>query len=84
MKFTKKDILEITGSIKENNMLKLSPITKGQWISVAKNAIIAGLASFLIVWQSQSNPFGKDALVAGGIALVTAIIKTIEKAFTPA
>lgn len=63
--------------------MKISTITKDQWVSIAKNSVIAGLAAFATSLQ-MSNDVSQPALVSAGVAGVTAIIKVIEKAFTEA
>jgi len=63
--------------------MKLSPITKTQVISIVKNSVIAGLAAFAVALQ-QSGDVTKPALVAALTAGLTAIVKTVEKAFTEA
>lgn len=61
--------------------MTLSPITKEQVISIVKNSVIAGLAAFAVSLQ-QSGDVTKPALIAGLTAAVTAIVKTVEKAFS--
>ena len=63
--------------------MKLSPITKEQWVSVVKNAIIAGVASLGAALQ-QSGDLNKATLTAAIVAAGAAIIKVVEKAFTEA
>mgnify|MGYP006935522770 CR=1 FL=1 len=59
----------------------ISPITKTQWISVAKNAVIAGVSAFAVSLQA-SGDVSKPVLISAAVAFVTAAVKTIEKAFT--
>ena len=53
--------------------MKLSTLTKGQWISVVKNAILAGAAAY-----AATGTTGKVALIAG----VMAAFKIVEKSLT--
>lgn len=62
--------------------MSISPITKEQWISVVKNAVIAGLVSF--AYTLQVSGLTKPGIVSAGIAAGVAIVKVIEKLFTPA
>lgn len=61
--------------------MKLSPITKEQWISVAKNSILAGLAAFFVALQA-SGTLDKKAYLAAATAAGMAIFKVVEKSFT--
>lgn len=61
--------------------LALSPITKSQVISIVKNAVIAGVSAFAVALQA-SGDVSKPALIAAATAFVTAVVKTVEKAFT--
>jgi len=63
--------------------MRISPISKQQWISIIKNSVIAGLAAFATSLQF-SNDISKPAVITASVAALTAIAKTIEKAFTEA
>ena len=63
--------------------LSVSKLNKAQWISVVKNALIAGGSAFLGVWQQSNYSLSKVVVVAGITAAVAAVVKFIEKAFTP-
>ena len=60
--------------------MKISPITKDQWISVVKNALIAGVTAFLATVQVVG--VNKSGAVAGLSAALAAIVKIVEKALT--
>ena len=62
---------------------RLSKITKSQWVSVLKNSLIAGLVAFGVSLQ-LSGDVTKPALVTALIAAGVAVVKVVEKAFTPA
>lgn len=59
--------------------MKLSPITRAQWVSVIKNAAFAAVAAVIALSQSGTND--KHVLL---MAALMAGFKVIEKAFTPA
>jgi hypothetical protein len=59
--------------------LTLSPLTRAQWVSVLKNALISGLAAFVTAWSASNYSTDKSVLVASATAGLTAIIKVIEK-----
>jgi hypothetical protein len=60
--------------------MKLSPITGRQWVSIVKNALLAGASAFVVAVQSSG--ISKPALAAAAVAGVTAALKFVEKAFT--
>lgn len=61
--------------------MKLSPITKDQWISVVKNSLLAGLAAFFVALQA-SGTLDKKAYLAAATAAGMAVFKVVEKAFS--
>lgn len=63
--------------------MSLSVITKEQWVSVVKNAIIAGVAAFGVAFQANGD-VSRTAFYSAVVAGVTAVIKVVEKAFTEA
>ncbi len=63
--------------------MKMSLITRAQWVSVIKNALIAGAAAFVAALQINPNA-DKAVLIAALSAAVAAAVKVIEKAFTEA
>jgi len=58
-----------------------SPLTKGQWVSVVKNALLAGVAVFVTTLQAQ-GAVDKKALFAAGTAAVMAMFKLVEGLYT--
>lgn len=63
--------------------MSISVITKEQWVSVVKNAIIAGVATFGVALQA-SGEVSRTAVYSAIVAGVAAVIKIVEKAFTEA
>ena len=59
--------------------LTLSPLTKTQWYSVARNTLFAGLAGFVTAWQASGYATDKSVLVACATAGLMAILKVVEK-----
>lgn len=62
--------------------LTLSPLNRGQWFSVLKNALIAGVSAGIVAWQASAYATDKTSLVAVATAGLTAILKVIEKLFS--
>ena len=60
----------------------MTPITKDQWKSVARNAVFAGVSAFVIFLSTSADPFSKTALKAGAVLALTTAIKIVEKLFT--
>lgn len=60
--------------------MAISPITKSQWVSVVKNAVIAGVAAFAVALQA-SGEVSRTAVYSAIVAGVTAVIKIVEKSF---
>jgi hypothetical protein len=60
----------------------ISNLDKAQWISVVKNAVIAGVAAFAVSLQ-LSGDINNQTLVVAAVAGATAAIKFVEKLFTP-
>lgn len=60
--------------------MKLSTISREQWVSVVKNAVIAGVAAFGVALQA-SGEVSRTAVYSAIVAGVTAVIKIVEKSF---
>lgn len=63
--------------------MNITPLTRNQWISVVKNAIIAGVAAFGVALQA-SGEVSRTAVYSAIVASVAAAIKIVEKAFSEA
>lgn len=63
--------------------MNITPLTRNQWISVVKNAIIAGVAAFGVALQA-SGEVSRTAVYSAIVAGVAAAIKIVEKAFSEA
>ena len=61
--------------------MKLTPLTKAQWISVARNSLFAFIATFVTIVSASGN-FDGSTLVAAATAGVMAVLKIVEKALT--
>jgi hypothetical protein len=63
--------------------VSVTPITKEQWLSVARNTVLAFLATFLpaIVYSPEITQAAVKAAVVAGLM---ASFKVIEKAFQEA
>jgi len=79
---TTKQIMALELSTAGNHM-SITALTKDQWISVVKNAVIAGAVAFLLSLQ-YSPSLDKDSLYSATIAAGVAIVKIVEKLFTEA
>ncbi len=60
--------------------MTVSPLTRSQWVSVAKNALFAGLSAFAVAIQVQG--LTRPGLEAAAVAGVTAALKVVEKLFS--
>lgn len=63
--------------------MKLSVITKSQWISVVRNALFAFVASFGALLATPDH-INKQLLISAAAAGFMAALKIIEKALTAA
>lgn len=63
--------------------MKITPITKDQWVSVVKNAVVAGVSTFVVALQA-SGDVSRTAFYSAAVAAVAAAIKVVEKSFTDA
>lgn len=61
--------------------MNITPLTRNQWISVVKNAIIAGVAAFGVALQA-SGEVSRTAVYSAIVAGAAAVIKIVEKAFS--
>lgn len=61
--------------------MSITPISKDQWVSVVKNAIIAGAAAFVTALQATGD-VSRTALYSACATAVAAAIKVVEKSFT--
>ncbi len=59
--------------------MKLSPITKSQWLSVIRNAVFAAIAAAVALYAAGTS----DTQVLVATAIMAAL-KVVEKAVTPA
>lgn len=58
-----------------------TPITKDQWVSVAKNSLFAFLSVFIVTLQVQGT-LDKKAFLAAASAAGMAVLKIVEKSLT--
>lgn len=61
--------------------MSVSKLSKAQWVSVVKNALIAGLTAF--VATVQVTGLNKAGAISGLSAALTAVVKFVEKLLTP-
>jgi len=64
--------------------MSISPITKDQWKSVVKNALIAGASTFVTLWAATNFSLSKATLIGCAGTAIAAAVKVVEKLFTEA
>ena len=62
--------------------MKLSPITKTQFISIVENTLLSFVATFSAVLLTTAEPFTTTALKAAVVAALMAALKTVQKLVT--
>jgi hypothetical protein len=62
--------------------MKISPITKTQFISIVENTLLSFVATFSAVLLTTAEPFTTTALKAALVAAVMAALKTGQKLLT--
>ena len=62
--------------------VSVSNLSKDQWVSVVKNAVIAGVVAFCTVVGASGN-INQDVLSSAAVAAGVAAVKIVEKLLTP-
>lgn len=63
--------------------MSISPVTKEQWVKVAKAAVYSFVSAFIVAFAA-SDEISKASLAAAAIAGVNAVLVTLKQLFTEA